>query len=263
MLDIIDWLVLAALGKQLWSHAAIISFGGSKGKSSSTEKINQTTTSNPWDVQSPYLQKGFQDATSWLNSSATPNANLQAGWDNMLSQVGQMGQVANTAAQGNQWLGSIAQLDPSTNPYLQANLDIMAQQVNQQLGQGLNQVNQQAAGAGMFGGARQGVAQGLALEGAQNAIQQGSAQMLMDNYNRGAQNMLQSQQLAGQVGSGLAQPGAMQQEIGMAQEQRPMDNLNRYWGIVGANNWGGTQTTEGTSTTKGKESSGGFGFSLG
>lgn len=263
MLDILDLIVLAALGKHLWRHAAIVSFGGSKESSTQrqTQKqnFNQSTQRNPWETQSPYLQQGFQQAGAWLQNAQNPNANMQQGWANQLSQAGQMGNVAQSAAQGNQFLSSTAQLDPSTNPYLQANLDIL----QGELGKSLNQVNQGAAGAGMFGGSRQGVAQGEAVTGAQNA----AANMLSQNYQQGAQNMINAQALSGQVGQGLLMPGQAQTSVGMQQQYAPMDALNQYWNIVGGNQWGGTEATQGTSkstsTSRGSSKSGGFGLSLG
>lgn len=235
-------------------------FGFSSSKNSSSGSFNKTSESNPWDKQEGYITDGFKQSSDWLANNANPNANMNAGWSNQLGQMGAMQGVANTAAQGNQWLGSTDQLNPNSNPYLQQSLDMMGNQVNQQLQNSLNTVNQDAAGAGMFGGARQGVAQGLAIQGAQDTIGQNANSMLMSNYNQGAQNMLQSQQMSPQIQQGLGNAGQMQTQIGHQQQQAPIDNINKHWGIVGGNNWGGTETSSGTQQSKGK--SGGMNFGM-
>src|SRR5690606_8201581 len=102
--------------------------------------------------------------------------------------------------------------------------------------------NQQAVQAGAFGGGRQGVAQGLNAEAATNAFAEGSANMLLDNYNRRMSQMQAQQQFLPQVAQMSTMPAMLQESIGRSEQDLQMDNLQKYWGIVGSNQWGGKTT---------------------
>lgn len=237
------------------STSGMLGFSSSGGKSSSTSNIDQTTTSNPWEQQEGFLTGGFEQAQQNLQQAQNPNAAMQQGWDNQLAQAGQMGDLAQQSAQTQQMLMSPDQLRPESNPYLQANLDA----VQHELGNSLAQVNQGAVGQGMFGGARQGVAEGQAIGEAQRAANQ----MLSDHYTQGLQNMQQAQAQNAGVMQNLAMPGQMQTQVGREQWQLPQEALQNFWGIVGSNNWGGTEQTVGTETTKGSQKQSGWGTSFG
>lgn len=226
-----------------------LGFGKSKESSKSRQEIDQTTESNPWSVQSPWLEQGFQQAGDWLAANANPNSTRQQGWGSQLAAANQMGQLADQGMASQQFMLSTDQLYPESNPYLQANLDT----IQNQLGQSLNQVNQQAAGSGMFGGSRQGVAEGEAVSLANQNI----ANLLMNQYNQGLQNIQNAQAQNQQVMANMALPGALQEQVGYNQQYAPMEALQNYWGIVGGNNWGGTERTTGTQTgsNSGKQSS--------
>lgn len=113
----------------------------SGGKSKSETNSSQGV----WGTQSPYLSDLYSQA-----QGALPGAQAQAG------QIGQQG----INAWGNM-------LNPQGNPYLQA----MNQQGLNQIGetyqnQILPGINNAAMGAGSLGSSRQGIAQGLAAQGA-------------------------------------------------------------------------------------------------
>lgn len=207
------------------------------GRSSSSSSSQQA----PWREQQPFLTQGFQGAQNWLqNQQANPNQNVlqgqQAQLDNAASGFG--GAIPSAQAT-NQMFSNTEMLHPGSNPYLQGTIDNLGQNVTQQMQRNNNTINQNAAGAGNFGGSRQGVAQGLNAESANRQFQQGTNQILMDNYNQSLNRMQQQQQFLPQLAQLSSLPGMTQENIGNAQRNQEMDDLQRYWQIVGGNNWGG------------------------
>lgn len=215
----------------------------SLGKSSSESK----STSEPWAAQKPYLTSGFSQAQDWLNQSKGGNANISAGWDSQLAaaQSG-LGGAVPAGSNINSFFSSTNMLSPESNPYLAQNIDALGNAITQQTGRNQNQIRQQAAQAGAFGGGRQGVAEGLNAEAATQAFAEGSARMLLDNYNQRLAQMQAQQQYLPQLAQLSMMPGMIQEDIGRDQQGIDMDNLMRYWQIVGSNNWGGTTTGSST-----------------
>lgn len=210
---------------------------GGLGESSST------TESAPWAAQQPYLTSGFKQAQDWLTDTQNINQNIRGGWDQQLASAqGGFGGAVPAAQNLNQFFSDPGLLDPNQNQFLQQNIDALGGAITQQTGRNQNQIRQQAVQAGGMGGGRQGVAEGLNAEAATQAFAEGSAQMLLDNYNRRMQQMQGQQQFLPQLAQLDMMPGMVQENIGMSQQNLPMDNLLRYWSIVGGNNWGGTNT---------------------
>lgn len=200
-------------------------------------------TTAPWKPQQGYLKQGFQQASDWLNSVQDPNENTVAGWNQQLqaAQSG-FGGVTDSSQNLNQFFSNPNLLDPSTNQYLQMNIDALGQNITQQAARNQNLINQQAAQAGAYGGSRQGVAQGLNAEAANQAFSDATSAMLLDNYNQRLQQMQSQQQYLPQAAQLALLPGIVQEQIGTTQDNRAMDNLARFWSIVGGANWGGTTT---------------------
>lgn len=143
-------------------------------------------------------------------------------------------------------------------------------------------INMAATGTGNVNSSRAGVAEGIARRGAQDQIGDISANIRGDAFNRGlslaesgrVSNMGAQGQAAGlygqQFGQGIATQGAGRDMVlgnaGAAidastlfqkdaqgrndaefarwqgNDTRDSDLLNRYYSLIGANNWGGTQT---------------------
>lgn len=143
-------------------------------------------------------------------------------------------------------------------------------------------INRAATGTGNINSSRSGVAQGIAERGAADRVGDISATLRGDAYNRGlglaeqarGTNLNAAATGAGlygqQLGMGLDatrngnnmalgnfgaqvdasslfqkdQQGQLDADFAswQGQDSRTMDLLNRYYGVVGANNWGGTQT---------------------
>jgi len=88
-----------------------------------------------------------------------------------------------------------------SNPYLQSQQDAISNQVNTSLNtQQLPGIRRAAVAAGGYGGSRSGVAQGLAMNGANTAIANATANMQGQAYdadqNRATQSAMQAAQLA-------------------------------------------------------------------
>src|SRR5690554_6714720 len=205
------------------------------------------TTNEPWSAQKPYLTSGFKQAQDWLNQTKGGNPNISAGWDSQLAaaQSG-LGGAVPAGSNINSFFSSTDMLSPDSNPYLAQNLDALGNAITQQTGRNQNQIRQQAVQAGAFGGGRQGVAEGLNAEAATQAFAEGSARMLLDNYNQRLAQMQSQQQYLPQLAQLSMMPGLVQEDIGRDQQNIDMDNLMRYWQIVGSNNWGGTTTGSST-----------------
>src|SRR6056297_130978 len=152
---------------------------------------SQSKTSTPWKPQADQLETAFTSAGDWLkNTQGGPNQAIQQGWQQQLdsAQNGFGGATPNQNYLSN-FFSNPNLLAPDSNPYLQQNIDNFGQNVNQQMARNQNTINQQAAQAGAFGGGRQGVAQGLNAESANDTFAEGVSRMLMDNYNQRLQQM--------------------------------------------------------------------------
>lgn len=221
------------------------------GSTTGQQQQTGTQTQNPWEVQAPFLQDLWnqaQGAQGWRDNSQA-GATMQQGWNTMLDYAGGgLNDIFNNAQSSLNFLGNQENLLPENNPFLQGNLDAMTRQVQESLGQGLNQVNQSAIGAGQFGGSRQGVAQAQAIQAANNTVADQASQMLMQNYNAGQDRMLQAAQLSPMLAELGLMPGNLQQNVGQQQSQweNPWEDLGALSSIVQAGNWGGTTQTDQT-----------------
>ena len=166
----------------------MFSFGIGGGKSSSGSKsfIDQN--------QQPYLDflrnRGQGLASSQMNQ-IYPFAQQQAG---MYGQQGQ--QFLNTLA-NNPYNETLQGLTDPNSPVMQAQKDALAADIgNFTREQVLPGIGREAVGVGAYGGTRQGVAEGMAAQGAQRSYQQGVSSL----YNQIPQTAI--------AGAGIASQGA-------------------------------------------------------
>lgn len=218
-----------------------------------TQTSSGTQQKNPWEQQTGFLTDVWgqaRDNVGWQADNV--NMNQEQGW-NAVADFAQGGaqDIFSGAQDQLGFLGSTDQLRPESNPFFQANIDAMTRAVQENLGRGLNQVNQQSVGANNLGGSRQGVAQGMAISDATEQAGDFTSQMAMENYQQGLQNMTNAAQMAPMLMEMGMAPGQMLTEVGnqQMQMQNPWEELMRYGQLVQAGNWGGTtdQTTEQTS----------------
>lgn len=189
-----------------------------------TNNATTTTNQDPWAVQQPYLLAGFQDAANnYKSASANPyyTGDLYAGLDPMQRQAvsgtqafsqGQGADAANAAlgtstamfnpaSQGmlnaGQGLLTASMNAPTqanieaagayaNNPFLNGAIDAASRDVTRNLTENvLPQVNRVAAGTGNTNSTRTGIAEGLALRGAQDRIGDIASTMRGDAWNNG------------------------------------------------------------------------------
>lgn len=206
--------------------------GGLTGGSS---KSGTTTSTAPWSAQQPYLKTGFQSAAGLYNqymgqpyysgdlyANMTPEqiaaAKGAAGWAGgagldayrgMMGNAGQfMNQSGNYIDLANR-LGGYNPGDPTqsnisnagqyaNNPYLNGAIDAASRDVTRNLTEDvLPGINRQASGAGNTNSTRTGIAEGIALRGAQDRIGDIASTIRADAYNNGL-NMSENARQANQ-----------------------------------------------------------------
>jgi hypothetical protein len=298
----------------------------------------RTTTDNPWEAQSPYLQDTFYEAQRAYNNAYGMGQQERGAYQQGMDVTGQQldRTLGNQGAMEGAWQGlrdmqqqaaakyngvvdqvlgttmgniqSQAAEFAGNNPYLQSAIDQSWGNAQKLLGQqvgGAGGINHQAASSGNMSSSRAGVAEGLATSEMADRAQQNELALRKGAYDQGigqANQMLGNQMsmaqmlktnpaeaaalLQGQQGADLAYQDVINQALGqqlgfsqgeqggMIDQQQQWQNLGNYYGIVGANNWGGTTDTEydeegtgygtrkGTEYGKTKDSSSDWGFSL-
>ena len=129
---------------------------------------------------------------------------LQGG-ANAQGNAGMYGQYGQAGAN---MLGQYA--NPGNNPYLQQQIGQLGTNIGQNLQRNiLPGINQGFAGAQQRGSSRHGIAQGLALQGAQQQFQEGATGLYSNAYNQGQQA---ANQLAQYGQQGKYQQGALAQQ---------------------------------------------------
>jgi hypothetical protein len=281
--------------------------GGSSGGSSGDQKSTSTvyTNADPWKGVQPYLKQVY-GATNALGQNPTQFYPGQT-WANM-DPLMQQGIESNLGfAQNyfptmyNQGAGSLMNqlnaMDVGNNPYVQDMNQVAANQFtrasNQAIGDMVSQfksgvlpgITNDAVASGGLGGSRQGVAQGLAIQGlgnnVTNMIQSGQsdlanmyAQTNLGAYGQGLQAAGNAVNMMPQYAQLGLMPGQVAQQAGGIYEgyqQKAIDDAQRRWDFYQNEPWqrlanmnaiysGATpyaqQSTTSTTTTPGPQSSG-------
>ena len=261
------------------------------GKSSDSE---QTQTVIPWPGAQPHMLDIFSRAQNLVETGQpayypgqtfaprdplqdqAQNARLNYGVNALPGQINQAQNALGFALNA----PNIA-----ANPYVQDMMGLNERMLNRNLQENiLPGIDSGAVQAGAYGGSRQGIAQGQAIRGTQEAIGNANAQMAMDAYGKG----LGAQGIALGMAPNIANFGFMPMDVmsqtgaynrGIDQEalsadmdrwnylqNLPWDNLNKYGALVSGNNaWGSATTTDGggSSPLSGAIGGGLAGYSLG
>lgn len=213
---------MSILGTLVGAGSSIIGgLLGSQDKSTGTTTVKSDTS--PWSVQQPYLKTGFQSAAGlygqyldapWYQGAlyagmnpmqqgaATGAGQYAIGQGMDLSQgmindaypfLSQSGNYLNLANQ----MGNFNPGDPTQqniynagqyadNPYLNGAIDAASRDVTRNLTEDvLPGINRAAAGTGNTNSTRTGIAEGLALRGAQDRIGDIASTMRSDAWNQG------------------------------------------------------------------------------
>ncbi|API58465.1 hypothetical protein BSL82_03410 [Tardibacter chloracetimidivorans] len=290
----------------------------------SKTKTKTNTDMGPWSGQQPYVKDAFAEAQNIYNSQqGTPwyQGDIYAGMDPFTQQAvqgtnqfatGTGSNLASGVSQNALAMGGMAPQygsaidsyygmatgDPTqqnianagmyaANPYLDDQIDAVGRDISRNLSENeLPSIDRAATGTGNVNSTRAGVAEGVALRGAQDRFGDISASMRGDAYSQGLQMAEAARQYntgatgnAAQLyGQGIDRQGqqsalasdlayqnlSKQSTAGQMNQQdqqgeldalfkawqggdtRAADLLNRYYGIVGSNNWGQTGTTNTT-----------------
>lgn len=206
---------------------------------SSSGQAQSTTTQNLTPEQQQLVSQAMGGFNQFAGSSTptlpggqgiagfTP-AQIQ-GQQMTLGAAGQMQPVVNTAAGTNQYLSSGAFLDPGSNPYVQGAVKGATDPIFQNLSeQTIPQLQGGAAsGSGVnYGSTREGVAEGLATQGAQRAAGQAGANIENTALGQGLTATNQAIAQAPTTAGSLALPGATTSAVGDVQQQQQQNVLN-------------------------------------
>lgn len=221
----------------------------------------QTTSVAPWKPAQPYIKEGFAQAQDLLNRP-TFNPLQQQGMDMATQYADSLGGMTGNAQNAWSFLTSPSLLSPDSNPYLAQMAQAAARPVMQNLTENiLPALGSSAEMAGQYGGSRQGIAEGIAMRGANQTIADQTANLYGNAYQQGLNTMMQGLGQAGNVANLGLMPSNIYQQVGTTQQQQPWQDLQNYMGVVGGN-FGSTQSTP-TASPLPALIGGGLGFALG
>lgn len=243
-----------------------------------------TTTQDPWKVQQPYLLAGFQGAkNNYQNAMQTPyyTGDLYATMNPMQrsaiegtnafatgaasdaasgllnTSTGMLNPASTGMMDAGQGLLSSSMMDPTQaniasagayadNPYLSGAIDAASRDVTRKLTeQVLPGINRIGSATGNTNSSRTGIAEGLALRGAQDRIGDISATMRGDAYNRGMQTAeaarqanMQGMQSAGGLFNQAMDNASRGTAAGLAAGYGNLDAVARAGGMLQADQQG-------------------------
>jgi hypothetical protein len=207
--------------------------GGGGTSTNTTQTIQQA---DPWSGVQPYLRQGYSQAlTNLRNPPEFYPGNSFAPFDPLQQQAQQMqlGAVpglqdyVNMAQQSSQFGLSPDILSPESNPYLAAQGEAAIRPLYEQLTeQILPAIRGGAVNAGQYGGSRQGIAEGLAARGTQQAAGDALANLYSGAYGQGLQHMARSQALAPGLASLSLAPSAAVGDVGAQRQAMSQNAIN-------------------------------------
>lgn len=205
------------------------------GESSNTTTTTQVLTPEQQGLVSlayPQYQK-FAASTPTMPTGDQAVAGFtdpqKQGQQSVLNAAGGMGDLVNTAANTNRYLSSGAFLDPGSNPYIQNAVKAATDPIFQNLSENTipNQQATAASGSGInYGGSREGIAEGKAIQGAQRAASTAGANIMSDALNKGLQATGQAIAQTPASAASTALPGATQEAVGQQQQGQQQQVLN-------------------------------------
>ncbi len=238
------------------------------GKDTETESTQQSA---PWKAAQPYLKDMLSQAGELGDTPQTffPGQTY-AGMNPMQHQGLEMGQEYATSqlpglinqSQGT-WGDMLNAPDVANNPYVNAMIDQQASGLNRNLQENLlPSITDQYVGAGQLGSTRQGVAEGIALRGTQEALADATAKTQLGAYGQGlgqqanamrmTPQMMQQGMMPGQIMGSIGSQYRGEEQLGINEamqrhdfeQSEPWERLQREAGIVGGlSSPYGTQTS--------------------
>src|SRR6516162_4642050 len=202
-----------------------------QGQSQTTQQLTPEQTQLMQAATGNYMNFAGSNPTMPTGSQAvSPFTGAQTSGQNQVLQAAKsMAPVVGSAAGTNQYLSGGAFLDPGSNPYVQnavkAATDPIYQDLNQRTLPG--QQSTAAAGSGVnYGGSREGIQEGLDVQGAQRAAGQAGANIMNTALGQGLTATNQAIAQAPTTAGSLALPGATQSAVGDVQQAQNQQVLN-------------------------------------
>lgn len=184
----------------------------------------QTTTSQPSPQAQELLNLAMPGARDFAatvpqryqGSTVAPfDPSQTAGQDMALGAAGTQGTLANAGAARSNYLLSGNIWDPTNNPALSGAITAATRPITENLNQSiLPQIRGEAVKTGNFGSSRQGIAEGLATQGAERAIGDTSSKLVQNEYDTNINAQLKALGLLPTVQGAQTQPAATTSAVG-------------------------------------------------
>jgi hypothetical protein len=202
----------------------------------SSQPISQTTVSTP----SPQAQQLIGSAMPFLQQFAAnppqlPGFPMTAGFtpaqtagQNMaLGAAGQQGNIVGGAGGLENWMTGGGALSPSSNPALQSWINAAVQPIQQTYSEQIDPAIRQAAvSSGQYGGSEQGIAEGLAGRGEEQAIGATTANIANTGYLSGLNATMQALGLAPATAGAQTLPAQTTSAVGDVQQAQNQAQIN-------------------------------------
>ena len=258
-----------------------MSGGGGGGNTTTVQKAD------PWAGAQPHLSTGYEEAQrlfetggpayfpgqTYVNRDPLENAAQQ---QLLAFSQGGMQNQANALGQAN--MAMLNAPDVASNPYVTGMADTIQRRMNQNLIENqLPAIKGGAMGAGAVGGSRQGLAEGMAVRGTNEAMGDALAQLYGNAYNSGleqqargvgfAPQTMQAQMSPFETMAGVGAYNRGEQELALQdqlarfeyEQNLPYTNLQNYMAIVNGAPWGSTANTDVGGTSRGFNAMGALG----
>lgn len=196
---------------------------------SSTTPVSQTTTTQIPREAKDLLGLAMPGLKEWAANPPTvlPWSNVAgfdpaqtAGQNMVLDAAGTQQGVVGGAAASNQRSTSGELLDPNSNPALRATIDASTRPIIDNLMEkALPTIRNGAVSTGNFGSSRQGIAEGLAVRDAAQAVGDTAAKVATTGYGQGLDAMMKGQALAPGVAQSQTLPGVSTSGVGDIRQQ--------------------------------------------
>jgi hypothetical protein len=193
-----------------------------------SQQQSQTSTAQLSPEQQQLLSAGMPGALSYAAKGGVTlpgspiagfNQNQTLGQNLALGATGAQAGNVGSANIGNEFFTSGAALDPARNPALQKVIQATNLPIQQNFEeQVLPSIGRDAVGAGGYGGSRQGIAEGLAARGEQQAIGSADANIENANYQNALDQMTKNIAIAPSVASAQTIPALTTSGVGDVQQ---------------------------------------------
>lgn len=228
------------------------------GGQTGTQVVQQDSKSRPWYPQGQYLLGGFDWARKIAEDPANQNyigmtPTARAGYDQLAANANNPNSALNTAIGGLQQTAGGNFLSTG-NPYYEAmygrTVQPMIDQFNQQIAPGIDAT---FSGAGRYGSGLYAQNRNSAETTLTRGLGDVASQLGYQNYNDERGRMIQASALlpdiAGRPAQDLITAGNAFQADAQANQGWSYEQLMRYLGAVGGQQWGGSTSTTSTQPT--------------